>query len=172
VLTGTGFREAAVLVPLVDRGGDPALTFIVRPTDMPTHPGQIAFPGGGRDPGDPDAFATALREAGEELGIPAESVEVLGALDDTATPLGYVITPVVGWIASPPVFTPAPREVASWFEVPVGALSAPGCFADRGPREVGGRRYELFEYRVGDRLIWGATARIVCSLLEVASGHG
>ncbi|MEK6607497.1 MAG: CoA pyrophosphatase, partial [Myxococcota bacterium] len=87
-----GFRDAAVLVPIVERAGAATtLVFTVRPAAMPTHGGQISFPGGGREHGDTDAGATALREATEEIGVDPSGVEVLGMLDDVPTPLGFVI---------------------------------------------------------------------------------
>lgn len=160
-----GFGEAAVLVPIVRRGLLTVLVFTARPSGMPTHGGQISMPGGRRAAGDPDLCATALREAAEELGIPPSSVEVLGRLDDVATPSGFVITPVVGWLEDPAPFRPDPREVDEVFELDLASL--PAVHRDIGEREVGGRTYRLHEYRAGGRVIWGATARVVYQLLDL-----
>lgn len=164
-----GFQEAAVLVPLLQRPTGHTLAFTARPRDMPTHGGQISMPGGKRAQEDADLVATALREAVEELGLDLASVEVLGMLDDVATPLGFVITPVVGWLDDPPPFRPDAREVEGVIEVDLATLGDPGCYRDAGERVVGGQSYRLHEYRVAGRVIWGATARMVHQLLGLLS---
>lgn len=163
-----GFAAAAVLVPVVERGDRIGLGYTLRPDDMPTHAGQISFPGGRRDPDDTDLTATAIREAGEELGIDAASVEVLGRIDDVPTPVGFVITPVVGWLLDPPDFTVDEREVCEYFEVDLDELADPANFTSRGERQIEGVTYPIPEFRVAGRLIWGATARITQRLLEIA----
>lgn len=164
-----GFRPAAVLVPLVGRGAAPEelrLIFTLRHHDLRSHSGQISFPGGKVDAGDADRAATALREADEELGIPPRAVRVLGELDDVPTPTGFVITPVVGWIAEAPPLRPNPVEVAEAFEVPLARLRAPGVFEAQGEVERWGRTYQLVAYKVDGRNIWGATARMLWMLLR------
>ena len=96
------FRPAAVLVPLVRR--EPGVTVLLtqRTDDMPSHAGQIAFPGGRREKGE-DAIAAALRETEEEVGITRDFIEVVGAVDLYRTGTGYEITPVVGIVT--PGFT-------------------------------------------------------------------
>src|SRR5262245_1092954 len=94
-----GFRAAAVLIPIVEQAEGPALLLTERTRDLPSHGGQIAFPGGKLDPCDADPVSCALREAREEIGLAKETVDVLGALDDVPTlRSSFVITPVVGWI--------------------------------------------------------------------------
>jgi len=154
-----------VLVPLVQRGRGFTLVFTARPAGMPTHGGQISMPGGKRDAQDADLRATALREAAEELGIDPAAVDVLGVLDDVATPLGFVITPVVGWLDDPPPFRPHAREVEGVLELNLETLAA--SYRDAGERVVAGRTYRLHEYHAGDRVIWGATARMVHQLLDL-----
>jgi len=163
-----GFVAAAVLVPLLCREEGVFLGYTLRPDEMPTNAGQISFPGGRRDPGDASLVATALREAEEELGIAPEHVEVLGKIDDVPTPVGFVITPVVGWLADPPEVVICEREVCEYFEVPIDELVDPANFTDRGEREIAGITYPVPEFHVQGRLIWGATARITQRLLEVA----
>ena len=167
-----GFRQAAVLVPIVEREHGASLVFTARPKDMPTHAGQISFPGGGWESADLDLRTTALREAAEEIGIEAPHVDVLGQLDDVATPLGFVITPVVGMLTDPPPFRPDPREVEACFEIRISTISNPDCFTHRGERTIAGRVYPLPEYHVEGRVIWGATARIVQRLLELLDAAG
>jgi 8-oxo-dGTP pyrophosphatase MutT (NUDIX family) len=166
------FAAAAVLVPVIAGSPEPTLLYTQRPQDMPTHAGQISFPGGRWEPTDADARATALREAQEELGIEPSQVQVLGELDDVATPVGFVITPVVGWLESLPELKPDPREVDEYFEVSIDDLNDPAHFRDQGVREIAGKTYQTPEYRVADRLIWGATARMTQRLLEVLGPLG
>lgn len=135
---------------------------------MPTHGGQISFPGGRRNPDDPDLTATALREINEELGVAAEDVEVIGKIDDVPTPVGFVITPVVGWLRDPAEFTVEEGEVAEYFEVDLEELTDPGNFKHRGEREIEGVSYPVPEFHVAGKLIWGATARITQRLLQIA----
>lgn len=162
-----GFARAAVLVPVIRRGNEVSLGYTLRPAEMPTHAGQISFPGGRRDPDDADAVATALREVHEELGIEAEHVEVIGKIDDVPSPVGFVVTPVVGWLLDPPEMVIDTREVNEYFEVGLDELVDPANFVDCGEREIEGVSYPLPEFHVAGRLIWGVTARITQRLLQV-----
>lgn len=164
-LSVPGFREAAVLVPLVlAPESPPSLLFTVRHPDMPTHAGQIAFPGGKRDPGDESLEQTALREAREELGLHA-GVRVLGEMDDVATPHGFVITPVVAAVTGPLALRPSEREVTEVFYAPLADLRA--CCAEGAEREFLGLRWVLREYPYRGFRIWGATAHMVYQLLSL-----
>ena len=166
-----GFASAAVLVPLIERGERIRLGYTLRPEEMPTHAGQISFPGGRREPQDIDLTATAIRESGEELGIRPDDVEIIGRIDDVPTPVGFVITPVVGWLADPRAFVVDEREVNEYFEVDVDELTDPANFKNRGEREIAGVTYPVPEFHVDGRLIWGATARITQRLLQIAGLH-
>ncbi len=134
---------------------------------MPTHGGQISFPGGRHDPGDADLTATALREINEELGVAAEDIDLIGKIDDVPTPVGFVITPVVGWLRDPAAFNVDEREVVEYFEVDLEELTDPGNFKHRGEREIEGVSYPVPEFHVAGKLIWGATARITQCLLQI-----
>jgi 8-oxo-dGTP pyrophosphatase MutT (NUDIX family) len=163
-----GFRESAVLVPIVvEPGQDDRLLFTVRRADLATHGGQISFPGGKRDPGDIDLVSTAIREAAEELGIAPANVEVLGLLDDVPTPSKYVITPVVARVVGPLTLHPSAHEVAEVFSPPLDALANPACYTHAGVRTFLGISYAMHEYRWEKHNIWGATARMVHQLLEI-----
>jgi 8-oxo-dGTP pyrophosphatase MutT (NUDIX family) len=116
------------------------------------------------DGSDTDLTETALREAYEEIGVAREHVEVLGLLDDIATPAGFIITPVVGYIASQPRLTLNTSEVAEAFEVPLSFFADPSN-ARMEIRQVKGREYEVWHYDTGSHVIWGATAKIVRILL-------
>ena len=154
-----GARAAAVLIPIV-AAPEPTLLFTLRTETLPSHKGQISFPGGSIDAGDPDATAAALREAEEEIGLDPSSVDVLGELDSLHTFVsGFVVTPVVGWLQSEPDLRPNPAEVAEVLHVPVAALvedirAEPG-FAHRG------RTYPTEAWIWNDKVIWGVTARII-----------
>jgi 8-oxo-dGTP pyrophosphatase MutT (NUDIX family) len=164
-----GFKESAVLVPIVVEPRAPErLLFTVRRADLPTHAGQISFPGGKRDAADLDAQATAIRETTEELGIEPAAIEVLGLLDDLPTPTGFVITPVVARLAGPIRLRPSADEVAEVFACPLAELARPGTWRVGGTRTFLGIRYEMHEYLWQGHRIWGATARMVHDLLALA----
>jgi 8-oxo-dGTP pyrophosphatase MutT (NUDIX family) len=161
-----GFAESAVLVPIVDEPPQPErLLFTVRRADLPTHAGQISFPGGKRDAGDVDLPSTAVRETREELGVVPAAVEVLGMLDDVPTPTGFVITPVVARLRGPLALQPSASEVASVFAAELSLLADPARHRIDGERSWLGVHYEMHEYRWGEHRIWGATARMVHQLL-------
>jgi 8-oxo-dGTP pyrophosphatase MutT (NUDIX family) len=160
----TVFSPAAVLVPLVTRDSGVTVLLTQRTADMPSHAGQIAFPGGRRQPEDADAAATALREAYEEIGLERRFVEIIGAVDQYVTGTAFEITPVVGLVT--PGFTTRadPREVAEIFEVPLDH------FLDEKNHKVDSRKtpqgttrpYYAMPY--GERYIWGATAGMLKNL--------
>lgn len=160
-----GYHHAAVLVPLVFEHEEVHLLLTKRTDLVETHKGQISFPGGMVDTADTDIIQTALREAQEELGLPAPSVEPVGLLDDLATPTGFVITPVVGLIRALPPLTPNPDEVAEVFCVPLEFFATPNAGRSER-REWKGKHYEIWFYDFGEHRIWGATAMIARSLLE------
>jgi 8-oxo-dGTP pyrophosphatase MutT (NUDIX family) len=159
---------SAVAVVIADRGGLPHIPLIVRPADAPTHSGQIALPGGRVEPQDTSRAATAVRETFEELGIDPARLDVLGELDDVPTPTGFVITPVIAAIGAEPIeYRPSPREVAAMFEAPLQLFVDRSAAELMGEREWRGNRYQLRAYLFGEHRIWGATARILESLMDV-----
>ena len=156
--------EAAVLVPLFVAGGDLHAVFTKRHDDLRRHPGEISFPGGRRDPDDEDLLATALREAHEEVGLPPDAVEIVGALQPTPTmATGYAVYPFVGMIAAGFNWAPSAGEVAEVIELPLPALRA-GYARRRLVRR--GLPIRTDTYLVEDHLIWGATARILSDLFD------
>ncbi len=160
-----GKTDAAVLVPLhVVDGGALAAVFTQRNSDMRRHAGEISFPGGRRDAADADLLATALREANEEIGLPVESVDVLGALQPTPTIVtGYAVYPFVAMIEPPPVWSPSVLEVEQVIDLPLERLAA-GYARRRVVRR--GLVIRTDTYLVDDHLIWGATARILADLFD------
>jgi len=166
---------AAVLVPLLPRHEGLHVLFTERSKELRAHAGQISFPGGRVDPADPDVRAAALREAREEVGLDAEDVEILGILDDCPTFVtGFVITPVVGLI-DPLAFTaagrypwnPSPAEIAALHELPLADFRDPRNLRIE-MREREGVQFELFWYTVRGQTVWGATARILHQLIQLA----
>jgi 8-oxo-dGTP pyrophosphatase MutT (NUDIX family) len=163
-----GRTDAAVLVPLYVHEGELGAVFTKRRDDLRRHPGEISFPGGRRDPEDADLLATALREAHEEIGLPAGAVDVVGALQPTPTiATGYAVYPFVGVIAPGFEWTLSAREVAEVIELPLPALRS-GYARRRLVRR--GLPIRTDTYLVGDHLIWGATARILADLFDRLDG--
>jgi 8-oxo-dGTP pyrophosphatase MutT (NUDIX family) len=151
---------AAVLVPLVNRPAGLQVLLTERSAALPDHPGQISFPGGRVDEGDPSLAATALREASEEVGLQSSRVSILGHLPEYETVTGYRVTPVIGWVEPPITLTPDPIEVADVFEVPLGFLLDPAN-QQRHFRMIGTRRRDYWAIPYGERYIWGATAAML-----------
>ena len=157
-----GTKDAAVLVPL---HGDPlTAVFTERRADLRRHAGEISFPGGRQDEPDEDLRMTALREAEEEIGLPGSEVELVGALPPVGTFVtGYRIYPFVGRIPPGRVWTLQESEVAQVLEFSLRELVA-GHEMKRLVRK--GVPVKTPTYTVDGHLIWGATGRIVQSLLE------
>jgi len=158
------WRPAAVLIPLVNHASGLTVLLTQRTEDMPSHAGQVAFPGGRSQPEDADAAATALRETYEEIGLERRFVEIIGAVDHYVTGTAFEITPVVGLVT--PGFTTRadPREVADIFEVPLDYfLDEKNHQVDSRTTPLGtNRRYYAMPY--GKRYIWGATAGMLKNL--------
>lgn len=163
-------RPAGVLVPLIQREGQMRVILTMRSSRLKHHPGQIAFPGGKQDEGDVDVTAAALREAHEEIGLTPDNVRILGHLPCHETVTGFNVTPVLGRVLAP--FTPTPEagEVAEVFEVPLDHLLTLSRYRIEGRHWRGTQRlYYTVPY--GPYYIWGATARMLRALADVA-GQG
>ena len=162
---------AAVLMPIVNRPEGLTLLLTQRSDSLPDHPGQISFPGGRTEPHDPTPADTALRESFEEIGLPPERVEILGAVGRYETVTGYSVTPVVGWVEPPFTVTIDPVEVADVFEVPLDFVLDPANFFQR-ERTVAGRTRHYFACPFGERYIWGATAAMILLFYYALAGKG
>jgi len=157
-------RDAAVLVPVVKRS---ELTVLLtqRTDHLPSHAGQISFPGGKVEPGDPGPAATALREAEEEIGLRRNLVEPLGFLDSYRTGTGFRIVPLVGLVDPGFELKPDPREVAAVFEVPLTFLLDPANHQLHS-RIWKNRERHFYAMPYNDRFIWGATAGMIRNMYE------
>lgn len=159
-------RPAAVLVPIVLRA---ALTVLLtqRSHDMPSHPGQISFPGGKVEETDAGPLACALREAEEEIGLPRESVEVLAELPQLTTRTsGIGIAPFLARIQPPPRWRPDPREIAAVIEPRLDELARPEAHGETLQRFAGHPEPQRISFvRVGGERLWGASYRILKPLL-------
>jgi len=159
-----GRTDAAVLVPLFVRDGELHAVLTRRRDDMRRHAGEISFPGGRADDHEDDLRATALREAHEEIGLPADAVELVGALQPTPTiATNYAVYPFVGLIEPGHAWVPSEAEVDEVLELPLRALRD-GYERRRLLRR--GVPFRTDVYVVGDHLVWGATARMLGDLLE------
>jgi 8-oxo-dGTP pyrophosphatase MutT (NUDIX family) len=161
-----GLTGAAVLVPLVDHPTGLTVLLTQRTAHLTDHAGQISFPGGRIEPTDEHPVAAALREAEEEVGLPASHVEVVGRLDTYVTGTGFEVIPVVAFVRVPYPLRPDPFEVAEVFEVPLDFLVDPANL-QRGSREWQGTTRFFFALPYENRYIWGATAGMLVNLAEV-----
>ncbi|MDP1930842.1 MAG: CoA pyrophosphatase [Gammaproteobacteria bacterium] len=158
-LPAANFRNAAVLIPIRDVN----VILTLRTEHLSSHPGQVSFPGGTTDACDASPVATALRESEEEIGLCAESVQIIGQLGNLLMPSGYCVTPVVGLLAADTLLIPSPREVAHIFTVPVSiALNTASYQRTRVMLQDSER--EILEFHHEGYRIWGATATILYHL--------
>jgi 8-oxo-dGTP pyrophosphatase MutT (NUDIX family) len=176
--------DAAVLVPLVQHGHGLSVLLTQRTAHLPTHAGQVAFPGGKVDAGDAHVRATALREAHEEVGLAPEQAEVIGQLPVYITGTGFHVTPVVALVQPPLQLNPNPGEVQALFEVPLAFLMDPANHRRHAFEWQGAQRQwfsmPYLEPVPGapapvERFIWGATAGMLRNfyrfLLAEAAGQ-
>ncbi|RHW19887.1 NUDIX hydrolase [Pseudomonas jilinensis] len=166
-IDAVGLPEAGVLIPVTCVHEQPEIILTVRSQRLSTHSGEVAFPGGRRDPGDVDLCYTALREAHEEIGLLPELVDVVGPMGSLVSRYGIKVTPYVGIV--PDVFDLAPNsgEIEEVFRVPVE-------FFLEDQREMThridyeGRSWYVPSYRFQGHKIWGLTALMLVELMNVA----
>ncbi|MDO8902655.1 MAG: CoA pyrophosphatase [Phenylobacterium sp.] len=161
---GPPLAPAAVLVGLVEREHGYSVLLTRRADTLRRHTGQIAFPGGRRDPGE-TIWETALRETEEEVGIPRSLVTLGGLSTPYRTGTGFLVTPVVGFIAPHFTLSPNPAEVADVFETPFGFLMDPSNHEEH-EREFSGQLRRFYAMTHENRFIWGATAGMLRSLYD------
>ena len=157
-------RAAVCVIVTDDGGGEAALLLTRRAGHLTTHPGQFALPGGRVDAGE-SALEAARREAFEEIGLELAPQSFIGQLDDYPTRSGYLITPLVAWVAAGARIAPNPAEVAQVFRVPLADLGRPGSpqFVSIPESEQPVIRYPLL-----GTLIHAPTAAVLYQFIEVA----
>ena len=168
---GKATRAAAVLVPIVSRLEGLTVLLTKRSDELPSHAGQVSFPGGKIDAGDGSPLAAALRETHEETGIEPAFVTPVGYLNTFATGTGFSVVPVVGLLSNGFELVPEPGEVSEIFEVPLAFLMNPA----NHQRRQGNWRGQVWEYHAipyQNRDIWGATAGILVDLFQRMNGNG
>ena len=166
---GPPLRDAAALLLLYPADEDWWLPLTVRASTLPHHTGQVSLPGGRLDPGETIEQA-ALREAYEEVGLPAADVTVLGQLTPLPIPVsGHLLHPVVGLAASRPLFTPAAAEVDRLIEARLTHLLEPAAvrWKQRTRERPPGGVIDVPYFRVDGADVWGATAMVLAEMLIV-----
>jgi 8-oxo-dGTP pyrophosphatase MutT (NUDIX family) len=163
------FRDAAVLVGVVDHGPEASLILTQRTAHLSSHAGQISLPGGKIDPGDADPIAAALREAEEEIGLDRSFVDPVGYFFPYLTGSYFRVVPVLATIRPGFGLTPNANEVADVFEVPIRFLM------DDANHRIGSRMFDgkmryFYEMPYGERYIWGITAGIIRQVFELLYG--
>ncbi len=158
-------KPAAVLAPLIRRPDGWTMLLTQRAAEMPTHAGQVAFPGGRVQAEDADPVATALRETEEEVGLTRNFVTPVGALDAYETVTGYHVTPIVAVVEPGFTLRLDPREVADVFEAPLAFLMDPANH-ERHERDWQGQRRAFYVMPWQNRFIWGATAGMIKALYD------
>lgn len=163
---GKACREAGVLALLFPEADVPTLVLTVRHGHLRAHAGQVAFPGGRREPGE-SLRETALREAQEEVGLAPERVDVLGMLTPLyVPPSGFCVYPFVGAMAEPPELRPTDAEVERVLRVPLRHLLDPAT-RRRAPWTLRGKEVDVPFFAVGGHQVWGATAMMLAELLAL-----
>ena len=162
---------AAVLVPLVERPSGLTVLLTQRAETLKDHAGQISFPGGRIEPDDPDAWAAALREAYEEIGLLPELVEFAGYLPDHYVITGFRVTPAVGFVNPEYQLRIAKAEVHDVFEVPLDFILDAANHKSRR-RRLAGLDIDVHDIPYGNRNIWGATAGMLMTLRRMLLARG
>lgn len=158
-----GYAPSAVLITVLRGADEDLLLFTKRTQDVEHHKGQISFPGGRQDPGE-TLRQTALRETHEEVGIAPSDIEIVGQLDDTWTPTGYIIRPFVGVVPFPYEFHVNRAEIDDLIIVPLARALGPDKY-EENEIHFEGRSAVVPYFHVDGTIIWGATARILGQFL-------
>lgn len=151
--------EAGVLIALTNEL-DPQLVLTRRAAHLSAHRGEVAFPGGKRDPEDASIVATALREAHEEVALPPACVTVVGELDQVVSRFGYLVTPVLGLISEETPLGVNEDELDAVFKVPLSFFrQPPDRYFEQGNVKI--PSYDFNEFH-----IWGLTAMMIAEMMN------
>ncbi|MGL5006391.1 MAG: CoA pyrophosphatase [Plesiomonas sp.] len=162
----TSMHAAAVLIPLVNRL-EPQLLLTQRALHLRHHAGQIAFPGGRKEPSDCSLITTALRETQEEIGITADHIQIWGTLPTISTVSGYSVTPVIGLVQPEFVLHADTDEVRDIFELPLANFLALSEYREWQVVHQQNRvPHSVYAIAVNQKIIWGATAAILRSFVQ------
>ncbi len=165
IINGKKYRNSAVLIPLMKKGQDIQIILTQRSNNLPSHAGQISFPGGKVDAKDESPVDTAYREANEEIGLSREEIEHLGYLDITTTGTNFMILPVVASISNNFVPKLNNDEVESLVYLPLNYIANSNNLKLMN-KEINGEDRTFFVYEYENYFIWGATARLLKALSE------
>ena len=166
-----GLPEAGVLIPVTRVNDRPEIILTLRSQRLSTHSGEVAFPGGRRDPGDVDLCFTALREAHEEIGLQPQMVDVVGPMDSLVSRFGIKVTPYVGLVPEHFEIIPNDSEIAEVFRVPVDFF-----MEDRREMthriDYEGRSWYVPSYRFEGFKISGLTALMLVEFMNTGFSAG
>ena len=163
-------RKAGVLIMFYSRNGEVHIPFIKRNEYPGVHSGQVSFPGGGWEKDDKDITATALRETEEEIGVKRNLVTAIGTLTNLyIPPSNFLVTPVVAYMDGQPEFKPDPDEVDRILEVPLKELVMPGAIQEKEITIFPDVRLKVPCFYIEEQVIWGATAMMLCELVDIIS---
>jgi 8-oxo-dGTP pyrophosphatase MutT (NUDIX family) len=161
-------KKSAVLILLFPEKEILRTVLIERPVYVGVHSGQVAFPGGKFEEADENLINTALREASEEIGIVRENIEILGTLTNLyITPSNFIVTPVIGFTLSKPIFYPDPREVGRVISIDLNLLNDISIKGVKTIQHSSGFKIKTPYYDVEGLTVWGATAMIISELNAV-----
>lgn len=165
IINGKKYRNSAVLIPLLIIGQDIQIILTQRSNNLPSHAGQISFPGGKVDTKDQSPVETAYREASEEIGLSRDEIEHLGYLDITTTGTNFMILPVVASISNNFVPKLNNDEVESLIHLPLNYIADVNNLKTMN-KVINGEDRTFFVYEYDNYFIWGATARLLKALSE------
>ena len=165
-LDNKNYKIAAVLFPLIEKKNQLNVILTTRSKDLPSHPGQVCFPGGKLDKIDKNLIECAKREAFEEVGIKDSQIKLLGQLDDCITGTNYKVTPIMGLINTNYIPLIQEKEVADIFEVPLDYFLKKSNKKTESANYKG-KSYSYYQFNWKDKKIWGSTARIIVNFCEI-----
>ena len=160
------YKIAAVLFPLIEKNKKLNIILTTRSKEVPSHPGQVCFPGGKLEKKDLDLIDCAKREAFEEVGIKNNQIKILGQIDNCITGTNYQVTPIIALIDSNFIPSIQETEVADLFEVPFDFFIDKNNLK-RKNADYKGKNYSYYQYDWKNKKIWGSTARMIVNFCEI-----